>query len=67
MTAAELYEAMVRYLIATGWVREEEGSGWWWKDGFEEAVTGTAVDQQLEADGIDHRTMLANEPKVFWG
>ena len=67
-TAPELYATMVGYLVASGWRREEAGSGWWWKhdapDG--EAVIGGAVEQQLELDGIDLRTMLADEPGEYW-
>ncbi len=64
---AAVYEAMVEYLSVNGWTREERGSGWWWKDGCEEEATlGGAVEQQLDADGIDQRVMLPREPQVFW-
>ena len=67
MTAATLYESMVRYLVGHGWMREEKASGWWWKDGFTEGLIGDAVEQQMEKDGIDFRTMLVEgEPERFW-
>lgn len=62
-----LYEQMVRYLVAHGWRRQEAVSGWWWKDGMDEAVTSDAVFQQLDADGVDTRVMLDGEPQEFWG
>lgn len=65
--ASVLYEGMVRYLVANHWIREELGSGWWWKDGFAETEFGEAVEQQLKADGIDCRVMLPDEPAEFWG
>lgn len=62
-----VYLSMVTYLVAKGWRREELGSGWWWKNGFEEATTGGAVEQQLDADNIDQRDAVMGEPEEFWG
>lgn len=49
------YRKVVEYLYANGWVREEEGSGWFWKDGGEEATIGGALEQQLQEDNLDTR------------
>lgn len=65
--ASLTYEAVVRYLLAKGWRREELGSGWWYRDGFEEATLGGAFEQQLDADQIDQRDAVAGEPQEFWG
>jgi hypothetical protein len=54
-------------LLSKGWRREELGSGWWWREGMEEAPFGEALDAQLEADGLDLRVMLTDEPQEFWG
>jgi hypothetical protein len=68
LSAQELYEACVRYLLAHGWRREEYGSGWWWKDDHSsEADLEEAVGLQLRAEGVDLRTMLPDEPQEFWG
>jgi len=65
--AAAVYRVMVEYLRANGWTRQEEVSGWWWKDDTtEDAPTGSAVECQLERDGIDLRVMLPDEPHEFW-
>jgi hypothetical protein len=65
---AEVYEPVVRYLVARGWRRQELGSGWWWKDGCkEEATLGGALEQQLDEDGIDQRNAIPYEPEEFWG
>jgi hypothetical protein len=61
------YENAVRYLIENGWRREEQGSGWWWKDGMNEATLGEALEQQLDADGLDQRVAVSDEPQEFWG
>ena len=62
------YREAVAYLVANGWRREELGSGWWWKeDCHEEATLGGALEQQLEADGIDQRDTIPGEPEKFWG
>lgn len=66
-SAEMLYGAAVGYLVKHGWRRMELGSGWWWREGFEEATVGDALDQQLEADGIDFRTALIGEPEEFCG
>jgi hypothetical protein len=66
-SATLLYGAAVAYLVKAGWRREELGSGWWWRDGFEEGLFGHALDQQLEADGIDFRESLIGEPEEFYG
>ncbi len=63
----DLYEANVRYLISKGWRREELGSGWWYREGFNEALLAEALDQQFVADGIDFRTAIPDEPQEFWG
>lgn len=65
--ASLTYEAVVRYLLAKGWRREELGSGWWFRDGFEEATLGGAFEQQLDNDGTDQRNAVADEPQEFWG
>ena len=65
--AGDVYAAAVTYLLGHGWRREELGSGWWWKEGFEEAEFGRALDQQLVHDGIDMRKALIGEPEEFWG
>ncbi len=63
----DIYEPVVRYLIATGWRREEKGSGWWWKPTcHEEATLGGALEQQLDEDGIDQRDSIPNELEEFW-
>jgi len=62
-----VYEAVVDYLVSNGWRREELGSGWWWKDGREEATLGGALEQQLDADAIDQRDASLGEPQEFWG
>jgi hypothetical protein len=64
--ARALYRAMVIYLRAANWRREEPGSGWWWKPNTEEAVIGEAVMEQLRVDGIDTREMIDGEPPEFW-
>lgn len=61
-----VYGMLVSYLLANGWRREEAGSGWWWRDGFEEATLGGAVEQQMEKDGLDLRRRLIGEPDEFW-
>ncbi len=62
------YECVVRYLIENGWRRQEQGSGWWWKDEAEaESTLGGALEQQLDMDGIDQRNALADEPQEYWG
>lgn len=65
----EVYAAAVSYLWANGWRREELGSGWWWKaDCDEQATLGGALEQQLDADGIDQRDATAGEPQgEYWG
>lgn len=56
MSAAELYAAMVDYVRAVGWKREEHGSGWWIHPDFNEATLGDAVEESLrELDNIDLR------------
>jgi len=62
-----IYEPIVRYLVARGWRRQELGSGWWWKDGAEEATLGGALEQQLDQDAIDQRDAIPYEPEEFWG
>lgn len=61
------YAAVVAYLLANGWRREERVSGWWWKDGEEERTLGPALEAQLDADEIDQRIMLPGELQEFWG
>jgi hypothetical protein len=63
----DIYAPIVRYLSARGWRREELGSGWWWREGFEEATLGGALEQQLDADNIDQRDAIPYEPEEFWG
>lgn len=63
----DVYAPIVRYLVARGWRRQELGSGWWWKDGGEEATLGGALEQQLDEDGIDQRNAIPYEPQEFWG
>lgn len=67
MNAAETYIAVVNYLRATGWRREEAESGWWQKDEFEERTLGPALEAQLDLDGVDQRDMIPHEPREFWG
>ena len=62
-----IYSSAVGYLILNGWRRQEYGSGWWWKDDKEEATLGGALEQQLDADGIDQRDAIPDEPQEFWG
>jgi len=63
-----VYSDAVAYLVANGWRRQELGSGWWWKDGCqEEATLGGALEAQLDADGIDQRDAIPDEPEEFWG
>lgn len=61
------YFAIVGYLRATGWLREEPGSGWWWKAEEEDCTLGDALERQLDIDGIDQRDMIPHEPAEFWG
>jgi hypothetical protein len=61
-----LYRTLVVYLRESGWLREERGSGWWWRDGFTEGTIADAVQQQMEVDGIDSRLMIDGEPPEFW-
>lgn len=68
MTANELYQAVCKYLYDNGWMREEYGSGWFWKQGHEECLIGTALDFQLLQDNIE----LRDEPSGlqspgYWG
>lgn len=63
----EVYFPAVAYLVSRGWRREELGSGWWWREGFEEATLGGALEAQLDADEIDQRTAIPDEPEEFWG
>ena len=65
--AGNAYASVVEYLLGNGWRREELGSGWWWRDGFEEATLGGALEQQLDADKLDQRDALDGEPQEFWG
>lgn len=69
VTGADLtYHAVVAYLVAKGWRRQELGSGWWWRDGMEEdAGLGGALEQQLRADGVEMRDAIPGEPEEFWG
>jgi hypothetical protein len=57
--AAAVYAAMVAYLEANAWEREEPGSGWWLcaesRRDSTEATVGEAVESQLHHDGIDTR------------
>lgn len=63
-----VYSNAVSYLIANGWRRQELGSGWWWKDDCEEEATlGGALEQQLDADEIDQRDAIPDEPMEYWG
>lgn len=63
-----VYSAVVGYLVLNGWRRQELGSGWWWKDGCrEEATLGGALEQQLDADGLDQRDAITDEPAEYWG
>jgi hypothetical protein len=64
---SEVYRPVVSYLHSRGWRREELGSGWWWREGFEEATLGGALEQQLDADGINQRDAIPYEPEEFWG
>jgi hypothetical protein len=68
VTIEDLYDLMCRYLIDNGWTRQEEGSGWWWKEDAPEGegTIGGAVEQQLDLDGLDTRIMRAWEPYEFW-
>lgn len=66
-SASEVYEACCRYLVENGWRREEEVSGWWWKDGENDAEMGAALDAQLYRDRVDLRVRHSWEPEEFWG
>lgn len=69
VTAAELYEEMVRFAHASGLRREELGSGWWWGDALEnESGIGEAVEYLLQHEHkIDLRMAILDEPQEFWG
>lgn len=68
MTIEQLYDAMCRYLVSNGWRRQDEVSGWWWKDDSPEGdlTLGPAVEAQLDMDGLDTRIMRVWEPYEFW-
>lgn len=64
----EVYEAVVRLLVARGYRREELGSGWWWHEELvTEATLGPAFECLLDAVGIDQREAVPGEPEEFWG
>ncbi len=68
ITVEDLYDLMCRYLRDNGWTRQEEVSGWWWKEDAPdgEDTIGGAVAQQLDLDGLDVRIMRMWEPYEFW-
>jgi hypothetical protein len=68
VTIEDLYDLMCRYLIDNGWRRQEEVSGWWWKEDAPDgdSTIGEAVQQQLALDGLDVRLMRMWEPYEFW-
>lgn len=68
VTIEDLYDLACRYLIDNGWRRQEEGSGWWWKDDAPEgeATLGGAFEQQLDLDGLDTRLRRVWEPHEYW-
>lgn len=65
--AGVVYSAAVGYLILAGWRRQEKGSGWWWKEGFDDCTTGTALEEQMHSDGLDLRASIDGEPEEYWG
>jgi hypothetical protein len=56
---------MVAFLVARGWRRQQEGSGWWWREKYGEATLGFAVEQEID-DELDTREMVVGEPREFW-
>ncbi len=68
-TPQELYEDIVRFLIANGLRREELGSGWWWGEAIKsESGLGEAVEYLLRDEhGLDLRKAISDEPQEFWG
>lgn len=66
--ALELYARIALFLQENGWRRQELGSGWWWREGFEEATLGGAFEQQLDILGVDQRDRVPGEPDgEYWG
>ena len=66
--AEVVYDQMCRYLIENDWRREDDRSGWWWKDEAPSDMgLGEAVAWQLDRDGLDLRDMRSWEPQEFWG
>lgn len=63
--ASMVYAAVAIYLQTKGWRREELGSGWWWKDGCEEATLGGAL-EQLDLDGVDQRVAVPGAEVGDW-
>jgi hypothetical protein len=66
VNGVEAYTAVVAYLRETGWLREEPGSGWWWKEGENDGTLGDALERQLDLDEVDQRDMIPHEPREFW-